>query len=149
MQNIITEIQNLVKVFYFPILLVSIYSIKDEIRISNLTLFTVLFTYLILIFIPTLLNLGYDTYEIAKVGTLGFFNSANEISGIISLLTPTMLIVLASSKNIIPKLVLALIYIVVSLMVGTKTPILALGITIWISVLYLWIKICYDTDTTV
>ena len=138
--NLFTEIQNLVKVFYFPILLVSIYSIKDEIRISNLTLFTVLFTYLILIFIPTLLNLGYDTYEIAKVGTLGFFNSANEISGIISLLTPTMLIVLASSKNIIPKLVLALIYIVVILMVGTKTPILALGITIGISVLYLWIK---------
>lgn len=138
--NLFTEIQNLVKVFYFPILLVSIYSIKDEIRISNLTLFTVLFTYLILIFIPTLLNLGYDTYEIAKVGTLGFFNSANEISGIISLLTPTMLIVLASSKNIVPKLVLALIYIVVILMVGTKTPILALGITIGISVLYLWIK---------
>ena len=138
--NLFTEIQNLVKVFYFPILLVSIYSIKDEIRISNLTLFTVMFTYLILIFIPTLLNLGYDTYEIAKVGTLGFFNSANEISGIISLLTPTMLIVLFSSKNIIPKLVLALIYIVVILMVGTKTPILALGITIGISVLYLWIK---------
>ena len=138
--NLYTEIQNLVKVFYFPILLVSIYSIKDEIRISNLTLFTVLFTYLILIFIPTLLNLGYDTYEIAKVGTLGFFNSANEISGIISLLTPTMLIVLASSKNIIPKLVLALIYIVVILMVGTKTQILPLEINIGISVLYLWIK---------
>ena len=138
--SIFTEIQNLVKVFYFPILLVSVYSIKDEIRISNLTLFTVMFTYLILIFIPTLLNLGYDTYEIAKVGTLGFFNSANEISGIISLLTPTMLIVLASSKHIIPKIVLALIYIVVILMVGTKTPILALGITIGVGLLYLWIK---------
>ena len=138
--SIFTEIQNLVKVFYFPILLVSIYSIKDEIRISNLTLFTVMFTYLILIFVPTLLNLGYDTYEVAKVGTLGFFNSANEISGIISLLTPTMLIILFSAKHLIPKIILALIYIVVILMVGTKTPILALGITIGVGLLYLWIK---------
>lgn len=138
--SIFVEVQNLVKVFYFPILLVSIYSIKDEIRISNLTLFTVMFTYLILIFIPTLFNLGYDTYEVAKVGTLGFFNSANEISGIISLLTPTMLIILVSFKRLIPKIVIALIYIVVILMVGTKTPILALGITIGISILYLWIK---------
>ena len=70
-----TEIQNLVKVFYFPILLISFYAIKDEIKISNLTLFTVLFLYLILIFIPTLLGIGYETYEIAKTGTLGFFNS--------------------------------------------------------------------------
>lgn len=138
--SIFTEIQNLVKVFYFPILLVSMYSIKDEIRISNLTLFTTLFTYLLLIFIPTILNLGYDTYEVAKVGTLGFFNSANEISGIISLLTPTMLITLFSFKRIIPKIIIAIIYIVVILMVGTKTPILALGITIGVGLLYLWIK---------
>ena len=138
--NLFVEIQNLVKVFYFPILLISIYSIRDEIKISNMTLFTVMLLYLILIFVPTILGLGYDTYEIAKTGTLGFFNSANEISGIISLLTPTMFIVLFQSKNIILKILLAIIYIVVILMVGTKTPILALGITIGISLLYLWFK---------
>ena len=107
--NIFVEVQNLVKVFYFPIILISLYSIKDEIKISNMTLFTVLFLYLILLFIPTLFNLGYDTYEIAKTGTLGFFNSANEISGIISILTPIMFIILFSSKNIIPKIILALL----------------------------------------
>lgn len=138
--NIFVEVQNLVKVFYFPIILISLYLIKDEIKISNMTLFTVLFLYLILLFIPTLFNLGYDTYEIAKTGTLGFFNSANEISGIISILTPIMFIILFSSKNIIPKTILAIMYIVVILMVGTKTPILALGITIGISLLYLWFK---------
>ena len=138
--NLFVEIQNLVKVFYFPILLISMYSIRDEIKISNMTLFTVMLLYLILIFVPTILGLGYDTYEIAKTGTLGFFNSANEISGIISLLTPTMFIVLFQSKNIILKILIAIIYIVVILMVGTKTPILALGITIGISLLYLWIK---------
>ena len=138
--SIFVEVQNLVKVFYFPILLISIYSIKDEIKISNMTLFTVMCLYLVLIFVPTIFNLGYETYEIAKVGTLGFFNSANEISGIISLLTPTMFIILFQSKNTILKILLSIMYIVVILMVGTKTPILALGITTGVSILYLWIK---------
>ena len=109
------EIQELVKVFYFPILLISLYSIRDKIRISKMTLFTTLFLYLIFIFIPLSLGLGYQSYQITKVGTLGFYNSANEISGIISLLTPIMFIVLASSKKIIPKVLLVIIYLVVIL----------------------------------
>ena len=92
--NITKEIQELVKVFYFPILFISLFSIKDEIRISKMTLFTAFFLYLIFIFVPTILGVGYDTYEITKAGTLGFFNSANEISGIISILTPIMFIIL-------------------------------------------------------
>ena len=52
--NLFVEIQNLVKVFYFPILLISMYSIRDEIKISNMTLFTVMLLYLILIFVPTI-----------------------------------------------------------------------------------------------
>ena len=102
--SLFTEVQNLVKVFYFPILLISFYEIKDEIKISNLTLFTTLFLYLLLIFIPTVLGIGYESYEIAKTGTLGFFNSANEISGIISLLTPRRLI-LISKRNTITNLI--------------------------------------------
>ena len=91
--NYIFEIQNLVKVFYFPILFVSLYSIKDYIRISRMTLFTVVFLYLILLFIPTIFGVGYKSYEITKAGTLGFYNSANEISGIISILTPIVFII--------------------------------------------------------
>lgn len=133
------EIQGVIKVFYFPILFLSFYAIKDEIRISKLTLFTILFLYLIFIFVPIIFHIGYKSYDIAKVGTVGFFNSANEISGIISLLTPIMFIVLNSSKNIIPKLILAIMYLVVILTIGTKTPLLTLTLTIAFSVLYLWI----------
>ena len=89
------ELQNLMKCFYFPLLFLSLYSIKEDIRISKLTLFTCLFFYLILIFIPLVLGTGFKTYEITKKGTLGFYNSANEISGIISLLTPTLFLVLS------------------------------------------------------
>lgn len=130
------ELQGLLKVFYFPILLISLYSLKDEIRISKMTLFVTLFSYLILIFVPTLLGIGYKTYEITKAGTLGFFNSANEISGIISLLTPIMFIIIKESKNILFKIIVSIIYLVVILMIGTKTPLLTLGITSVISLIF-------------
>ncbi len=134
------EIQGLVKVYYFPILFISLYALKEEIKISNLTLFTTLFLYLILIFIPLVLGIGFKTYEITKAGTLGFFNSANEISGIISILTPIMFIIFSGSKNIVPKIIATVMYLIVILMIGTKTPLLSLGITIGASLLYLWTK---------
>ena len=136
--NYFFEIQNLVKVFYFPILFISLYAIRDNIRISNMTLLTIVFFYLILIFVPTILGIGYKSYEITKAGTLGFFNSANEISGIISILTPILFIVFYESKKIIPILLLGIMYLVVILMMGTKTPLLSLIIIIGISLLYLW-----------
>ena len=43
--GILFELQNMGKVFYYPILLMTLYSIKEEIQISKLTLFTVLFLY--------------------------------------------------------------------------------------------------------
>ncbi len=135
------EIQNIVKVFYFPILFVSLYAIKDNIRISNLTLFTVIFFYLILIFIPTVLGIGYKSYEITKAGTLGFFNSANEISGIISILTPILFIIFYESKKIIPIVILSIMYLIVILMMGTKTPLLSLGITLFVSIIFFGIKL--------
>ena len=136
--NYIFEIQNLVKVFYFPILFVSLYSIKDYIRISRMTLFTVVFLYLILLFIPTIFGVGYKSYEITKAGTLGFYNSANEISGIISILTPIIFIIFFESKKIIPIIMFTVMYLIVILTIGTKTPLLSLFITMGISILYLW-----------
>ncbi len=137
--GLFTEVQNLVKVFYFPILFLSFYSIREEIHTSKLTLFTVLFLYLFLIFVPTVLQIGYKTYEITKSGTLGFFNSANEISGIISLLTPILFYVLSTSRKIFPKILLMAMYLIVILMMGTKTPLLSFCITVGLSLSYYWV----------
>ena len=130
------EIQGLFKSFYYPILLTSLYAIREEIHISKLTLFTTLFLYLIFIFVPLLLGIGYKTYEITKAGTLGFYNSANEIGGIIAILTPILCIIIHSSKKWLPKLAFLIMYLVVILMMGTKTPLLSLGITIFVSFIY-------------
>lgn len=138
--NYFQEFQGLIKVFYFPLLLVSLYSLKDYIKISKMTLFTTFFCYLILIFIPTIFNTGFKTYEITKAGTLGFFNSANEISGIISLLTPIMFYILLKKKNIILTILTLAIYFPVILMMGTKTPLLSLGITLFFILIFSWQK---------
>ena len=124
------EIQGLVKAFYFPILLISLYEIRNEIKVSNLTLVITLFTYLMCIFIPSLLNIGFKTYQIAKIGTLGFYNSANEISGIISLLTPIMFTLILGKNKYLIKGLMLLVYLIVILMMGTKTPLLSLCITL-------------------
>ncbi len=139
-KSIFFEIQSLVKVFYFPIMLISIYSFKDKINISKKVFYIIFITYLVSIFIPLLFGIGYKTYEITKVGTLGFFNAANEVGGIISILTPIMFILLLKENNKILKILSVLIYIIVILMVGTKTPLLTLLITIGLSLIYLEIN---------
>ncbi len=136
--SLLTELQNLVRAFYFPILLVSLFSIRDKIRISNMTFLTMILLYILFIFVPTIIGIGYKTYQITKVGTLGFFNSANEISGIISILTPILFVVFYKSRKLIPIVLFSIMYLIVILMVGTKTPLLSLIITVGISILYLW-----------
>ena len=134
--GLFSEIQGLCRVFYFPVLLIALYSVKDKIRISKMTLMVVLITYLVCILVPNCLNLGFETYEITKKGTLGFFNSANEISGIISILTPIMILIFVKSKKIIPIIIISLIYLYIILTIGTKTPLLSLSITVFFA--YIW-----------
>ncbi len=138
--SLFIDMQYLFKTFYFPILLISLYSLRDEIRISKMILFKTLFIYIILIFIPTIFNVGYKTYEITKAGTIGFYSSANEISGIISILTPIIFIIFTDNRNYLLKVILALVYFIVILTMGTKTPLLSLFITILFALIYLIIK---------
>ena len=137
---LLVEVKNLFRTFYYPILLVTLFYLKEDIKISKMTMFTILFLYLIFLFVPTLFGLGYKSYLETKTGTLGFFNSANEISGILSILTPFMLIIFYESKRIVPIIILSIMYLVVILMIGTKTPLISLVITIGFSLMYLWIR---------
>lgn len=138
--GLFAETQGLLRVFYFPILLISLYSIKEHIKISKMTLTVVLLTYLLCIFIPNILQLGFKSYEITKVGTLGFFNSANEISGIISILTPIMISIFTERKNYITIIITSLLYFFIIMTIGTKTPLLSLVITLGFCLFWLWGK---------
>jgi len=58
------ELQGLVKVFYFPILLISLYDLKDDVRISNKTLLATLTMYLVFIFIQLVLNIDLNSFQL-------------------------------------------------------------------------------------
>ncbi len=135
--NYFQEIQNTLRLFYFPLLLISLFSIKEHIKITNLSFVIMLSFYLILIFIPLVLGVGIESYAITKEGTLGFYNSANEISAIIAILTPILFIIFYESKNIFFKLFITFIYLVVILSIGTKTPLLAFLISVFVVFIYI------------
>lgn len=124
------ELHGLFRVLYFPIVFLSLYSIKDEFKVSNMVLIVYLFTYIFLIFVANITNSGFDSYAIAKSGSIGWFNATNEISCIISIMIPIMFAVFSNKKNIILKFFLLGIFFVVISQMGTKSPFLALFITI-------------------
>ena len=134
--GIFSEIQGLARVFYFPVLLIALYDLRDEIKVTNMILMVILLTYLVCILVPNCLNIGFESYEITKKGSLGFFNSANEISGIISILTPFMFLIFIKIKKVVPIIIISLLYLVVILSIGTKSPLLSLGITVFFIYLY-------------
>lgn len=142
--NYFREIQNTFRLFYFPLLLISLFSIRKEIKITTLSLVITLCLYLILIFIPLALGVGFESYAITKEGTLGFYNSANEISAIIAILTPILFLIFYEGKNLIFKLFITFIYLVVILSVGTKTPLLALIISLFVVFIYILYKAFID-----
>lgn len=133
---VFSNIHGFMRSFYFPILLILLYNVKDDIKIDNKYFLISLFTYIILIFIADITKTGFKSYDIAKKGSLGWFNSTNEISCIISILIPLLFIWLKDRKNIILKVILLGVFLFVIGNLGTKTPILSLFITMIIVLIY-------------
>ncbi len=120
------ELKNVFKTFYLPFLLIGFSAMFEEkMDIVPKKYFSyITFVYLLGIFIPSLLGIGFDTYEVTKKGSLGLFNSANEVGGIISILMPFFFLNLYKDNNIIKSMFGLGILLYVLLSMGTKTPLL-------------------------
>lgn len=137
----IYEVKNLFKIFYFSTIICFLILIKEDLKKIDLKSFNIIFiTYISFIFIPNLFG-GLNSYDYAKLGSKGLFNSANEISAIISLLFPVFLYNMLNSKNKRFYFIPIIIYIYVILSIGTKVPVFAFIITMFIFVLYFFINI--------
>lgn len=124
--NITYETTVIFKTFYFIILSITFINLEKPIDTKYyIACFT---TYLLLVFIPNILNIGFNSYEIAKVGQVGWFNSANEISTILSILTPILIAYLMTKKNKILSVLYLIIILITFFSIGTKVPILSLAI---------------------
>ncbi len=132
------EGKNLIKAFYFPILLVTLYELYQEkkIKIPIKYFYDLFFIYSFFIVVPNLLKIGFDSYEITKGGSIGFFYSANEIGAILSILMPIFFYYTYKLKNIWLKLLsfLFLLYILTS--IGTKGPLLCFVLILLFFIIY-------------
>lgn len=124
------EFQNLMRAFYFPINLICLWNIYKEkkLNITEKHLTIILFIYIILLFIPTITNTGFNSYAYSKEGSLGWFYSTNEIGAILSILLPLAISYLFNLKQLWIKLFIVMISLYTYFSLGTKVPILSIGI---------------------
>ena len=128
------EIKNMITTYYFVILLTTLLALyrKSKLNVSHLIRIYAIYT--ILVFIPNILNLGFDSYWHSKEGHVGWFVSANVVGSILSILLP---IIILNIKKIDYKIIiLLLINLFVIFSIGTKVPVLSFGIVLGIDYLY-------------
>ena len=139
------ELKNSLLFFYFPLSLLIFYNLFKEydVKIDIKYLYYTLFIYLIFISIPNLFNIGFSSYLEGKKGCSGWFNSANAVSSIISILTPFILIYFKNNKI---NLLFILLFLYSILTLGTKVPLMSLVIVIFFNLIYLIYKLFLNND---
>ena len=137
--DMIYEIKVLLKVMFFPITILFALSIKDKINIKYLSLAFIM--YLLLIFIPNILNIGHNSYAITKKGSVGFYVAANVIGNILSILFPILILFLIKNNKKIPVICFTIIYIYTLLTMGTKGPLICIALVFIYFVIYAIIKL--------
>lgn len=126
------EIKDLLKTFYFPLMLTALFNIhidkKNSINVN--VLIQVFIFYSFLIFMPNFLGSGFNSYGHAKIGKIGWFYAANEVGAILSILVPIVIYKLLKQSNFFFKIFAFAFIIYVFLTIGIKTPLLSFIVTI-------------------
>lgn len=136
------EIRNTLNTFYLPIILISIIDMFKQYKIKlDLKKIVILYSiYLLFVAVPNLTNTGFISYAHSKTGNVGWFLSANAVGNILSILLPLIILYLIKfdSKKIYKVLIIILtLYVFASM--GTKVPILSLGICALVNFIYYFI----------
>lgn len=119
--DIITEVINLIKIFYLPFLIYFFNNYENE-KINDKFILGLYLIYLNLIIIPYMFGIGNYISEIYinKNGYFGLFNSGNEISAIILCLMPIVMNYIFNSKNYLLKIFVFIEVLVAVIFIGTK-----------------------------
>ncbi len=130
---IFAQLKGLIKCFYLPVILVSLYPVikLNKVKVDNKTFVYTLLGYTVTIFVTRILGIAYPTYSIGlNVGTTGLFYAANEIGIILGILAIFLFnnMFLKQVNNLKDKILYIIsifLYIFSILEMGTKVPILA------------------------
>ena len=126
--SLFIQIKSLIKTFYFQLLLVSLVSLErsNKLEIKESTLVYSLFGYVVVILIAKITGTAFWSYpDKDKLGTVGWFYSANEIGNIISMLLPVLIIYIMKKDCNVFSISCLLISIFAVLEIGTKVPFLS------------------------
>ena len=82
------EVKNLLTTYYFVILLLTLVMLYKNKTFDVKNLFILYCIYLLFVFIPNILGIGFDSYWQSKEGAVGWFLSANVVGSILSILLP-------------------------------------------------------------
>lgn len=126
------EFRNTISTFYFLVMFIYMYVVNKDLRISNKHFVYVGLIYLLLITIPNIFGIGFNTYLEGKDGSTGLFYSANAISIIIVVLLPVVISYFKDNKKYLLGGTYLLLMIYSSLSMGTKTPLI--GILLVVSI---------------
>lgn len=128
--NIIVELEVLVKNIYLPIMVVFVLNLFKEKEFDIRHLYRILLIYILFIFIPDIFKIGFNSYSYAKLGSIGFFYSANAVGSILSFIMPLLVADLIKKNHKLLLILFSLIYLYIIFTMGTKAPILCVGIII-------------------
>ena len=133
------ELSNTIRAFYFPFLLVLLFTIskKQNIIIEKKHFVYIALIYIFFIIIPTIFGLELNGYTEGKTGNIGWFNSSNEISAVLSIAIPFIVYYLIKTKGLIKKIFISLAGLYVIFNLGSKIVILSLGITLLVFFFFL------------
>lgn len=137
------ETRNCLYVYFLPIILISIYlMLKNKainIKLSNL--FIIYIIYIIFIIIPNITNTGFDSYYQSKVGSTGWFFSANSLGNLFCIIMPFIFYYLINSKiNIFIKILIIISSLYVFVSIGTKVPVIGLALCLLVHFTYYMIN---------
>ena len=119
------ELKSLMKSFYFPIVLLGFYEVyQNHNSVSSNNLKKIFIIYLLLVFLPNILGIGFPSYEVTKSGRIGFFYTANEIGAILAILMPIFFYHLFQKENKIINVLSIIIVFYLYLSIGTKAPLM-------------------------
>jgi len=131
------EMSGFAKAFYFPISFLGIMALtwNDKRAIErNVLLINAVQISLILV-IPTLFNLNYDSYGSGKFGSIGLFFSPNEISAITVVLLPFVFSSMLQRPFLKRNLLFLGAFMASILIIGTKVPAVAILCMLFITAL--------------
>lgn len=126
---IFTQIKGIVKVFYFPIILISLYEINKE---KDFTSFEKYLNISLIIYIATIIickifSIGYPTYpNNDKFGSIGLFYAGNETSAILAMLAPVCFWKLTNQRFSIFNIIVCIATVFAMFEIGTKVSALSI-----------------------